>query len=122
MAPPALADIDGDGARDIVLFSGPRVCAYSFLGVSLNYFPVTVLAGQPLASNPIVADMDGDGTADIVGVTGDGVVAALDRNGKMVRGFPLAAGVGNQSVAAFSLADGKIRLAVASSRDGSVSA
>ena len=122
VAPPALADIDGDGARDIVLFSGPRVCAYSFLGVSLNYFPVTVLAGQPLASNPIVADMDGDGTADIVGVTGDGVVAALDRNGKMVRGFPLAAGVGNQSVAAFSLADGKIGLAVASSRDGSVSA
>ena len=60
-------------------------------------------------SNPIVADMDGDGTADIVAVTGDGVVAAVDRNGKMVRGFPLAAGVGNQSVAAFGIPGGKNR-------------
>jgi hypothetical protein len=121
-APPALADIDGDGARDIVLFSGSRVCAYNYSGVSLDYFPVTVMASQPLLSNPVVADMDGDGRPDIVGATGDGLVAAIDRNGKMVRGFPLACGPGNQSVAAFEVPGGKIGLAVASSGDGSVSA
>ncbi len=92
------------------------------LGVSLDHFPFTVMAGQPLMSNPIVADMDGDGTADIVGVTGDGVVAAVNRDGKMVRGFPLAAGVGGQSVAAFAVPGGKIGLAVASSADGTVNA
>jgi hypothetical protein len=122
VAPPALADIDGDGSRDIVLCSGSLICAYSYLGVSLDHFPVTVKAGKPLASNPIVADIDGDGTADVVGVAGDGVVAAVDRNGKMVRGFPLAAGAGNQSVAAFAVPGGKIGLVVASSGDGTVNA
>jgi hypothetical protein len=119
---PALADIDGDGSRDIVVFSGSRMCVFNYSGVSLDYFPATVMAAQPLMSNPIVADMDGDGRVDIVGVTGDGVVVAIDRNGKMVRGFPLASGPGSQSAAAFEVPGGKIGLAVASSGDGSVSA
>jgi hypothetical protein len=121
-AAPALADIDGDGSRDIVVFSASRICVFNFGGVSLDHFPFTAIAGQALTSNPIVADMDGDGNADIVGVTGDGLVVAVDRNGKMVRGFPLASGPGNQSVAAFEVPGGKIGLAVASSGDGSVSA
>jgi hypothetical protein len=121
----ALGDIDGDGSRDIVVFSGSKIFVYNRLGSSVDHFPVTVPGGGVLASNPIVADMNGDGKADIVGVTSDGLVAAYDRDGKILSGFPLAAGAGtagtnSQSVAAFLTPGNRIGLVVASSTDGTV--
>ncbi len=124
---PVLADIDGDGIRDIVVFAGNKICVYNYAGASLDNFPKQVLSSKPITSNPVVADVDGDGDVDIVAVTGEGLVVAYDKNGTMARGFPLQAGIGNQSVAAFSiptpqLSTMEIGLAVASSEDGSVTA
>ncbi len=129
-SPPALADIDGDGERDIVVAAGNKICAFNRTGVSLEGFPVTVRADQPITSAPVVADVDGDGHPDIVVATGDGVVLAVDRHGKTVRGFPLASGRGQQTVAVFDVASmgpmpsaaAPIGLAVASSDDGAVTA
>ncbi len=125
--PPALADIDGDGIRDIVVFAGNKIYAYNYAGASLDNFPKLVPSPQPITSNPVVADVDGDGDVDIVAVTGDGLVVAYDKNGTMAKGFPLQAGIGNQSVAAFAfpappLSVTNVGLAVASSDDGSVTA
>lgn len=100
-SPPALADIDGDGSRDIVFFAGRKIYAYNYAGASLDNFPKVVPGAEPLASHPIVADVNGDGYVEIVAVTRDGLVVAFDRNGAMAPGFPLQAGWGSQSVAAF---------------------
>jgi hypothetical protein len=120
-APPALADVNGDGLRDIVVFSGSKIYAFNAGGAALDYFPYTVQAAQPLASAPIVADVDGDGRVEIVAVSGDGLVVAVNREAKMALGFPLKAGRGYQSTAVTTMAD-TIALVVASSDDGSVSA
>ena len=127
MTPPALADIDGDGKRDILVFSDRKIFAYNVAGALLDNFPITVSPASPLSSAPVIADIDGDGNADVVAVSSDGIVAAYERNGKLVRGFPLQSGKGKQSVAVFDVPAGPlstvgIGLAVASSDDGSVSA
>lgn len=123
----ALADLDGDGSRDIIFFTRGAIHAYNAAGASLDNFPRRVIASEALASNPIVADLDGDGLPEVVAVSGDGYVVAFDRRGAMPPGFPLQAGRGKQSVAAFSYSpDGgqhtELVLVVASSDEGTLSA
>ncbi len=124
-APPALADIDGDGERDVIFFSGSQIHVYNHVGAVLDNFPVTVASGAVIASSPVVADVDGDDDLDIVAVTEDGLVTAFDRFGDSATGFPLQAGSGRQSAAVFqipgpSLEAVDVGLIVASSDDGSV--
>jgi hypothetical protein len=89
---PALADIDDDGQRDIIVFSGNKIWAINAAGAVLDNFPITVNTDKTILTSPIVADLDGNGTADIVAVTQEGLVVAYDKTGKMVRGFPLLTG------------------------------
>jgi hypothetical protein len=123
--PPALGDVDGDGIRDIIVFSSGRIHAFNYSGASLDYFPITVSSTAAITSHPIVADVNGDGAVEIVAVTSEGLVVAHDKTGRMAPGFPLQAGTGVQSLAVFdipngSLSSGEIGLAVASSASGSV--
>ncbi len=104
-APPALADVDGDGRRDIVVCSENRIYALNAGGVLLDHFPVQVPSPRPILAPPVVADVNGDGMPDIVVVTQEGLVLAYDRTGKLLDGFPLAAGTnGGSPAAAFYLA------------------
>lgn len=124
--PLALADIDGDGSREIILFSGNTIHAFNHAGASIDNFPKRIPSSKPITSNPVVADLDGDGNVEIVGVSADGLVVAYDKRGVLARGFPLQAGIGDQSVAAFTMQQQTgtvaIGLAVVSSTDGTVSA
>ena len=119
--PPVLADVNGDGLRDVVAFADSRVFVWNASGVLLDNFPVSLPSGDTLMSAPIVADVNGDGLPDVVGGTKHGLVVAYDRTGKSVPGFPLVAGTGRQSVAVFTSTD-SIIVAAASGDDGSVSA
>jgi hypothetical protein len=126
LEPPALADVDGDGIRDIVVFSRSRTCVYNVSGASLDFFPIKTSSGVPFASAPVVADVDGDGNVEIVGAAGDGLIVAYDGTGRLAPGFPLQAGTSGGSVAAFeipspSLSETGIGIAVGSYY-GSVSA
>lgn len=122
---PALGDLDGDGQKDVVVFSDNRIFAINPAGAVLDHFPVTAPTAGALLSSPIIADVDGDGNYDIVAVTQEGLVVAYDRSGSMVRGFPLQAGInGGSTPAVFYLPSNcltctDIGLAVASD-DGNV--
>jgi hypothetical protein len=118
---PALADIDGDGSRDVVAFTGNAIWVIGKGGAAVDHFPVTVASdGDSLQSNPIVADVNGDGHPDIIGVTLNGLVVAYDANGRMVSGFPLAASHGSNHIATVFVQGDSICLAVASLIDGTV--
>ncbi len=116
---PALADIDGDGIRDIVVFAKGRIYAFNVAGAPLDHFPIDV-ASPFTRTAPLIGDVDGDGRADIVGVSADGLVYAFNREGKPVPGFPLPAGGGNDQSAAILTNGGSILLTTASG-DGSLS-
>jgi hypothetical protein len=124
--PPAIADVDGDGNRDIIVFSGSRIFAINIAGSMLDYFPQTIGTGGSITSAPVVADVNMDGNTDIIAVTTGGYVAAYDKSGRMIPGFPLQAGTGVQTVAAFTsplpFNSTGVYLAVASSEAGTVSA
>ena len=98
----ALVDIDDDGSKDIIVFSGNKVWAINAAGSPLDNFPITTPSSKTILSTPVIADLDGNGTPDIVGVTQEGLVVAYDKTGNMVRGFPILAGVnGGSTPAAF---------------------
>jgi hypothetical protein len=121
---PAIADVDGDGLRDIIVFAGNRIYAFNRAGASLDNFPITIPTTNSITSSPVIADVNGDGNTEVVAVAGDGVVVAYDKTGHMAPGFPLQAGTGSQSAAVFvqglPLNSFGINLAVASSTTGSV--
>ena len=123
---PALADIDGDGTRDIIVCGTMGIAAYNVGGALLDNFPVGIPAGGFLGS-PLAADVTGDGSVDIIAFDTDGLAYAVTRGGQPVPGFPLAigrgtsAGAGGTESGAILTVGGKIMLAVASG-DGSVSA
>jgi hypothetical protein len=99
---PAVADLDGDGSKDVIVFSGNRLYAINAVGSVLDNFPVTLPTSQTVLCSPIVADIDGDGSPDVVGVTQEGLVVAYDKTGTMLRGFPLLSGAnGGSTPAAF---------------------
>ncbi|MBI3195547.1 MAG: T9SS type A sorting domain-containing protein, partial [Ignavibacteriae bacterium] len=114
---PAIADINADGQRDIIVFSGNKIWAINAAGAVLDNFPITVSTNKTILTSPIVADIDADGDVDIVAVTQEGLVVAYDRNGEMANGFPLQAGKnGGSTPAVFPISDGlggRIGLAVA---------
>jgi len=92
MSPPAMADFDMDGVKDIIVFSANKIHALNAVGAYLENFPVTVSSASTILSSPVVADLDGAGSPEIIAVTQEGLVAAIDRSGKMAEGFPLLVG------------------------------
>ncbi len=123
---PVLADVDGDGVRDIILCGSQGILAYNVGGTLLDNFPVSV-ARNDLLRNPVVGDADGDGKVEIIVPSNTGLVYAVTGKGSPVTGFPLLAGPAATTAAmdgtsaALMTVGGRIILAVASG-DGSVSA
>ena len=86
-ADPVLADIDGDGAVEIVKsvdnYAGDDAhdAIYAFETDGRLLWRVTGFAQE---DSPNVADLDGDGDVEIVGMTFGGVVYCLDGQGRVL--------------------------------------
>ena len=112
----AIADMNNDGRKEIVLVSNNRLLAYNFNGAQTENFPLAINAAPnaktPYPITPIIADADGDGTQDVLVPGVDGDVYAYHRGGKLIAGFPLAmSGTGLGSLATADMdGDGKLEL------------
>jgi subtilisin family serine protease len=86
-AGPTLADVDGDGAAEVLAGSSGNVLhAFHPDGTEPTGWPKN-LGGWLLAA-PAVADVDGDGRNEVVAVTRDGFLYVLDTTGRAAREWP----------------------------------
>lgn len=100
---PAVADLDGDGTREILFSSyDGKVHAYGLDGDEPGSWPWAVGGpGIRFASEPAVADLDGDGAAEVIVTTwpekasgGTGDLVILDHLGRVTRRVALPAAPG----------------------------
>ncbi len=119
---PAFADLDDDGAMDLVVASQDfKLYAVSAAGKPLPGFPVT--AGYRIYEGPAIADVDGDGKLDVAFASADGMLHAVSAAGKELAGFPVKVGTrifGGPVIGDLDR-DGKLDVVVASA-DGVVAA
>ncbi|HEY5957646.1 MAG TPA: VCBS repeat-containing protein, partial [Polyangiaceae bacterium] len=117
-APPAIADLDGDGTNEIVVVTlNGLIYAAHFDGTFMpGYNPITLPVlncadsanleeceaalshvRRGASSSPVIADVDGDGQLDVVVAAHDGRVHAYDRAGKPLPGWPVLIPVGQDA-------------------------
>jgi hypothetical protein len=85
----SIADLDGDGMKEIVLAGESGVRAFNESGSLADGFPVGATAGSAFSSSPMVADLDGDGSPDVLIGASDGVVSAVTARGVLLPGYPV---------------------------------
>ncbi|MGO9481921.1 MAG: hypothetical protein ACLP05_09100 [Candidatus Kryptoniota bacterium] len=98
---PVIADLDGDGNRDIIFATQTKIYAISYTGAVLNHFPISTIGSEVLPPDAnrivgsiVVAELTGD-TADVIFGTKGGIIYAYNGvTGKLVAGFPLSMGGG----------------------------
>jgi hypothetical protein len=87
----AIADIDGDGEKDVIVQSATQISVLSRAGVVLDGFPIQVRGTNEFTGTPLVVDFDGDGKLEIITFTHDGEMWVYNRDGKLLTGFPIQA-------------------------------
>ena len=127
VAGPVIADLNGDGNRDIVFATQTKIYAIQYDGAVLNGFPISTIGSEILPSDAnhivgsiAVADLNGDGKPDIIfGTEGGEIYAFSGATATLVPGFPLSVGSGlaGSPAAAYDSATGSLYLA-AISKDG----
>jgi hypothetical protein len=98
---PVIADLNGDGSRDIIFATQTKVYAISYTGAVLNHFPISTVGSEILPSDAnrivgsmVVAKLTGD-TADVIFGTKGGTLYAFNGvTGQMLNGFPISTGGG----------------------------
>ncbi|HET7250114.1 MAG TPA: S8 family serine peptidase [Gemmatimonadales bacterium] len=110
---PALADVDGDGVRDIVCGGEDgQLWAWNTSGARLANFPVAISA-LGISAPVACADLDGAPGAEIVAVTREGDLHVVGGDGNELPGFPVTVG-GTPFAPAIAWAGDSARIVVAS--------
>ena len=107
VAPPLVADLDGDAKFDILYAAGDYLYGVRGDGTPLPGFPVAAIGG--LIASPLVEDLDHDGNLDLVAITSEGVLSRWDLlrvngalKGKEVAWGQAGGGPGNRNAPLFS--------------------
>ncbi len=98
---PAVADVNGDGALDVVIAgtdgrlyvsdrNGNELATWIESGTGKEGLPYGTGTVGVSESSPIVADIDGDGTPDVLMGAEDGKLYAYTGAGQPAAGFPIA--------------------------------
>jgi len=91
---PALEDLDGDGAKDIVFGTRYRnvatnlLLAYRHDGTQVPGFPIPAGVSGNIMCSPTIADLDNDGLKEIVYVSEEDSLRVVRQNGTRYPGFP----------------------------------
>ena len=111
---PALADVDGDGAMEIILGDdGGFLHVFKMDGSELPPFPK--LVGEAIQGSIAIADLNHDGVLDLVFGTTDGAIHRWNALGDCALGWPVRTGREiNGSPAVIKNALGEFRLALGS--------
>jgi hypothetical protein len=89
---PAIGDVDADGKKEIVLSRGNKIYAFSIAGNPIDNFPITLPSSAGNPSPPVLARLGTDKKLSVFVGTSSGLVYGFDSQGKILPGFPLAAG------------------------------
>src|SRR6185503_7852472 len=85
------ADLNGDGAKDLVIGYGTSVHALDHLGNELPGWPQAADlfgSGLPIQKGPAVGDLNGDGVPEVVAVDYYGNVFVWNNAGSVLPGWP----------------------------------
>jgi hypothetical protein len=85
----AIADIDGDGEKDVLLQNVNYFSVMNRVGAMVDGFPIQARTGLEFTGTPLIVDFNGDGQKEIVLLTNDGEMWMYDRTGKLLSGFPV---------------------------------
>ncbi len=88
---PGVADIDGDGLKEIVVGCQDGIYAYRHDGTLMPNFPIQT--DKDMRSLPAFDDVDGDGLLDIL-MSGDSLLGCYNYLGQAVAGWPNGASTG----------------------------
>jgi outer membrane protein assembly factor BamB len=110
-----VCDLKGDGDADVIQ-TDETGTVWAFAALTGKVLWQTKLRGVPVS--PAVGDLDGDGKPDILVATGQGIITALNGDGKMLWERAIGGSSQSWSTAApviFAASDGGGRVAAASS-------
>lgn len=89
---PAIADLDGDGQKEVVVGFGDKLYVHQTDGANRSGWPVTV-SGIASAGAPTLGDIDGDGELEIGIKTyeeGQERIYLFEADGSMLAGWPMS--------------------------------
>lgn len=106
---PAIADLEGDGAMEVIVARGGRVFAWKKDGTPLFTFDT---GKDRIWASPVVANFTGDAKLE-VGVAARNSTYLVDATGKTLGGFPVVWGTESRTLASGDVdGDGKLDLIV----------
>ena len=118
----AVADIDGDGNCDFIIWAGRQIIAVSRNGIVLDHFPITLYDGSTFTGTPMIINNGGTSAPEIFAATSSGVLRGYQNNGTVLNGFPVQISAAGQIYPAlFKTGDSKLGV-LAVNAAGSISA